>query len=77
MNRELAITRTMGVIQKLPSEKIKEVSDFAEFILSKLDDDILKQGIQQLVQNGKSFDFLNHEPELYSLNDLKVSVLTT
>lgn len=73
MNRESVINRTMEVIQKLPSEKIEEVSDFAEFILSKLDDDILKQGIQHLVQNGNSYNFLNQEPDLYTLNDLKVS----
>ncbi|MDQ3395321.1 MAG: hypothetical protein M3512_14585 [Bacteroidota bacterium] len=50
---------------------MKEVSDFAEFLLSKIEDRNLTEGIQKLAANIKSFKFLDDEDDLYSASDLK------
>ena len=71
MNRQALIERTLGNLAKLPDQKLKEVSDFAEFLLYKLEDQVLLKGISKLAAESKSFDFLNEEEELYSDDDLK------
>ena len=71
MNKQVLIERTVENLSKLPEQKVKEVSDFAEFLLSKLDDFVITEGIQQLVTNSKTFKFLEDEEDLYSEDDLK------
>ena len=71
MTREAIIQRTMEVISALPSDKIEEVSDFADYILKKYDDKSLQQEMHALVEQSDAFSFLNDEEYLYSLNDLK------
>jgi hypothetical protein len=51
---------------------VKEVNDFVEFLLSKIDDKIIKEGIQELQLGSESFEFLKTEPDLYTVNDLKI-----
>ncbi len=41
------------------------------FLLSKIDDNIIIEGIQKLTSDSKSFDFLNDEEDLYNEEDLK------
>ncbi len=71
MNRRILIKETMDKIHQLPDVKIQEISDFAEFLLSKIDDEILLKGIQKLASDSKSYEYLNKEEDLYSVNDLK------
>jgi hypothetical protein len=71
MSRETLIKNTLNSLSKLPEQKIQEVSDFAEFLLSKADDTVLTKGIQKLVSESKSFDFLKDDEDLYSVEDLK------
>lgn len=71
MNRSILIKETMDKIHQLPDGKIQEINDFAEFLLSKIDDKILLEGIQKLSSDSKSFEYLNNEEDLYSVNDLK------
>jgi len=71
MDRSILIKETIDKIQQLPDIKIKEVSDFAEFLLNKIDDKILLEGIQKLASDSKSFEYLKNEEDLYSVNDLK------
>ena len=66
------LKKAMTNIQKLPATKIKEVNDFAEFLLNKIDDQLITEGIQEIASTSKSFDFLNEEPDLYAVSDLKV-----
>jgi hypothetical protein len=70
MNRNQLIKDTLEKIEKLPDFKIEEVNDFADFLLSRLDDKILIEGIQQLSSDSKTFSYLNKEENLYSVNDL-------
>ena len=45
MNRQVLIDNTLNKIRLLPDMKIKEVSDFTDFLLSKIDDKIIQEGI--------------------------------
>lgn len=71
MKREILIDNVIRRIKLLPDIKIREVQDFANFLLSKIDDKIMLKGIQKLTLNSKAFDFLYEEENLYSVNDLK------
>ena len=71
MNRQILINNTVNKIRLLPDTKIKEVNDFADFLLSKIDDKIILKGIQKLTSESKSFNFLHDEEDLYNENDLK------
>lgn len=71
MNRNALLKETVDKIQQLPDLKIQEINDFAQFLLSRIDDKILLEGIQKLATDSKSFEYLKNEEELYSVNDLK------
>ncbi len=71
MTRELIIERTLNAINQLPAEKAEEISDFAEFVIKRYEEQKLMEGIQQLAAKSQSFDFLNHEEDLYTEADLK------
>jgi hypothetical protein len=71
MDRKVLIEKLKSKINLLPDSKIQEVDDFADFLLSKIDDKITVEGIKKLTSNSKAFDFLKNEENLYSVNDLK------
>ena len=71
MDRETLIKQAIKKLNQLPESKIQEINDYADFLLSKLDDIILQEGIQKLVSDSKSLEYLKEEEELYSVNDLK------
>jgi hypothetical protein len=71
VDRKVLIDNVIRKIKLLPDIKIREVNDFADFLLSKIDDKITLEGIQQITSDSKAFDFLKNEENLYSVNDLK------
>lgn len=71
MNRNQLIKDTLEKIERLPDFEIEEVNDFAGFLLSRFDDKILVEGIQKLISDSKTFEYLNNEENLYSVNDIK------
>ncbi len=71
MTRENLIKETVKKISKLPDSRVKEVSDFTDFLISKIEDQILTEGIKKIISESKSFDFLNEEEDLYTVKDLK------
>lgn len=71
MTRQALIQQTVENLSKLPDHKLKEVADFAELLLSKIDDTIIAKGVQGLNSNSRSFQFLEHEEDLYTEEDLK------
>ncbi|NDC32012.1 MAG: hypothetical protein EBZ58_14010 [Bacteroidetes bacterium] len=70
MTKETLIRDTINSMNKLPLEKVKEINDFAEFLLAKIDENLLTEGIHHLVSNSGSFNFLQEEPDLYTDLDL-------
>jgi len=71
MNRIQLIKDTLEKIERLPDFEIEEINDFAGYLLSRLDDKILVDGIQRLSSDSKTFNYLNNEENLYSVNDIK------
>src|SRR5690606_38216317 len=71
MGRDQLIRKTLEQLSKLPDQKIKEVSDFTEFLLHKIENQILTEGIQKMVSDSDTFHFLEEEEELYTEGDLK------
>ncbi len=72
MEKNVLIKKAITNIQRLPVTKVKEVNDFAEFLLNKIDEQMITEGIKSISSTSKSFDFLNNEQDLYSIKDLKV-----
>ena len=71
MTKESIIERTIRAINQLPEDKAVEISDFADFVIKRYEEQHLTSGIQQLTSTGQSFGFLHHEIDLYSESDLK------
>lgn len=74
MTKETLIKKTIQSLAKLPHDKVKEVSDFADFILKKFDEEVIQSGIEKLVSDSSTFDFLKTEEDLYSIDDLKKTI---
>jgi hypothetical protein len=66
-----ALKMTLDNLSKLPDQKIREVADFAQFLLGKSEDAMLSEGIQKLASESRSFGFLKEEEGIYTLADLK------
>jgi hypothetical protein len=71
MTKKQIIEKTIQVINKIPTVKALEISDFAKFISKKYENYILNEGIQHLVSESQSFDFLSDEEDLYTEKDIK------
>lgn len=70
MKREALINSIVKTLSKLPNDKVKEVSDFTEYLFKKYDEEIMQKGIEKLVSNSNTFDFLKDEEDLYSVKNL-------
>lgn len=71
MSKKELIEKTLASLEKLPADKVAEVSDFADSILQRNEDKQVTDGIAQLSGQSKSYSFLNEEEDLYTLNDVK------
>jgi hypothetical protein len=71
MDRQELINNIVSKINNLPDEKVREVNDFTEFLVSKIEDKVITEGIMKLTADSKSIGFLKDEEDLYSENDLK------
>ena len=72
MEREVLMEKTIRKIKRLPTTRVREIDDFVEFVMQKNDDALMTEELQQLSSYSHVYDFLKNEPELYSVNDLKV-----
>ena len=70
MNREILLDRAISNISLLSDWRLKEVSDYVDFLLKSFDNKEITDGIMKLVEESKSFDFLNDEEEIYDESDL-------
>jgi hypothetical protein len=71
MTKQAIIERTIEVIKRLPDNKAEEVSDFADFVIKRYEDQILTEELQHVITNSKTFEFLHDEEDLYSEADIK------
>jgi hypothetical protein len=70
MNRIQLIDETVQKLNKLPDDKIQEINHFVEALLVKIDDKLLIEGIAEMASKSKTYDFLNDEEDLYTVNDV-------
>jgi hypothetical protein len=68
MTKQIIIYSRVNAIHQLPSDKAIEISDFANFILKKYEDQLLTFDIQKMVSKSDSFSFLENEEDLYTIN---------
>lgn len=71
MTKQAIIERTVKIINQLPESKAEEISDFADFVIKRYEEQSLTEGIQNIISNSQSFEFLKKEEEIYSEKDLK------
>lgn len=71
VTKEAIIQKTIQALHLLPVEKVEEISEFADFLLSKYDNIVILEGIQSLQSESSSFSFLHDDEELYSSADIK------
>jgi hypothetical protein len=71
MTRKVLINQTVKSIKKLPDSKLREVSDYVEFLLYRMDDNELSNQIARAASTSKAFQFLEDEEDLYIESDLK------
>ncbi len=71
MTKQSIIERTVEVINRLPNNKAEEISDFADFVIKRYEDQKLTDELQHIIVNSKTFEFLHHEEDLYSEADIK------
>lgn len=71
MSKKELIEKTIAALEQLPADKVAEISDFADFMLQRNEDRQITEGIASLSIQSKSYDFLDEEEDLYTLNDVK------
>ncbi len=71
MRKQKLYEDTVSLINRLPDEKLSQVHDYVEFLLSKMDDEIIKENLQALSSQSKALSFLDDEEDLYTVHDLK------
>ena len=71
MTKQAIIERTIKAINQLPEDKAKEISEFADFVTKRYEEQKLTIGIRQLTSSSNAFSFLDNEEELYTERDLK------
>ena len=71
MLREELIKDTIKNLRELSDSRIQEVSDYVNFLASKIDDKIISEGIKTLTSISKSYEFFQDEEELYQVSDIK------
>ena len=59
MTRQAIIDHTTHVINLLPPEKATEISNFADFISMKYEEQIVTENIQKIVAVSKAFNFFD------------------
>ena len=67
MTRQTLIKQTLKTLSKLPREKVQEVADFADFLFKKYDEEILQKGMEKLVGDSNTYEFLKEEEDLYTV----------
>lgn len=68
--RDALIKRTLNNLNRLPEEKILEISEFTDFLLARLTDQVLVEEIQENIITSDTYRFLKEEEDIYTVNDL-------
>lgn len=69
MSKNELLEKTKQVLEKMQESSVLEVFHFAEYLLQKSEEPISSIALTKVMVHGGSFDFLEKEPDLYTLND--------
>ena len=69
MSKSELLEKTNLVLEKMQESAVLEVFHFAEYLLQKTAEPVSSKEFTKLMANGSSYDFLENEPDLYSLKD--------
>lgn len=72
MEKANLIQDTVDILDRMSDEKIQEVKDYASYILKKYEEDMLQNGLTQLANQSQTYQFLEEEEDLYTVEDLKI-----
>ena len=61
MTKQAIIERTLKAIDLLPENKAEEISNFAEFIFKRYEESQITEGIESIVSNSTTYNFLKEE----------------
>lgn len=70
MKKDL-ISKTIEALEELPEEKVLQISEFADFLLKKHEDELIQKGIYKITEESEFFSFLYEEEDIYTVKDLK------
>lgn len=71
MTRQAIIEHTIQVINQLPEEKAEQISDFADFLFKRYEEQLLTKTIQHYTETGEAFQFLMEDDVEYTKADIK------
>lgn len=72
MEKKKIIEKTIKRLNLLPDSKVMEIDSFIEKLLKEYQEELnTTKGIQNLTQDSKTFEFLENEEDLYTVEDLK------
>lgn len=72
MEKANLIQDTVEILDKMSDKKILEVKDYASYLLKKYEEDMLQNILTQLANQSQSYQFLEDEEDLYTVEDLKI-----
>lgn len=55
MEKDILLSKTIQNMKKLPALKVQEVNDFVEFLINRIDDQILTEGIKEITSSSRTF----------------------
>ena len=65
MKRTDLVKQTIRKMNQLPDDKLYEVADFTEFLLNRIEENDLQNGIQKIASKSKSYNFLKFRTHWY------------
>jgi uncharacterized protein (UPF0248 family) len=71
MKKQLIIEKTLKAINQFPNDKAVEISDFADFLFKRYEEEELAKVLQSVISESKTFFILREDDEIYSIKDLK------
>jgi hypothetical protein len=71
MSKEILLDKTIQKLRKLPISQLEEVDNYADFLLNKVEEMILSEGVTKLSMESGSLKFLEDEEDLHTVEDLK------
>ena len=75
MERKTLLKRTAKSMEKLSDMKLREVSDYVEFLVKRSENSQLNHEIASTASQSQAFSFLEDEEDVYADSDLKETYL--